>query len=138
MHLNIDLKKINKSKSSSACTYKANFEVAWTLLERVNLRQKLGYSLYSVLGWGEGAKVALTLAIKYPSSVDKLVVWGACSHATESDTAKLIANYQPQSWDKARQTLFNDIYGEKTFQVLWKVSFIVAGTFAFSFHFFPT
>ncbi|CAG2182184.1 unnamed protein product, partial [Oppiella nova] len=53
------------------------------------LMAKLGYNLYSLLGWSDGGKVALLMAIKYQSRIDKLVVWGTGATVTDNERKTL-------------------------------------------------
>ena len=40
-----------------------------------------------VLGWSEGADVALCLGVKYPDKVSRMVIWGGLSRVTDEDIA---------------------------------------------------
>lgn len=42
-----------------------------------DLMKCLGFERFSLLGWSDGGITAMILAVKYPESVDKLVIWGS-------------------------------------------------------------
>lgn len=37
------------------------------------LMKQLGYSSYSVVGWSDGGRAGMVMAVKYPSRIEKLV-----------------------------------------------------------------
>ena len=45
----------------------------------------LGYGKFSLLGWSDGGMCSLIMAGKYPSIIEKLVVWGCKAYLTKED-----------------------------------------------------
>lgn len=83
------------------------------------LMEKLGYKLYSVLGWSDGAKIALLLAIKNQARVDKLVVWGVVPYASEYDIKAVSMTRDINVFDAKAKKLYVDAYGLELFEQLW-------------------
>lgn len=80
---------------------------------------KLGYRLYSVLGWSDGAKIALLLAIQHQARVEKLIIWGVVPYASAYDIKAVsmtrnINDFAPQS-----KELYTKAYGRELFEHLW-------------------
>ena len=66
----------------------------------------VGYGKYSVLGWSDGGIFGLILAGKYPSNVDRLVVWGCNASVTKEDLDLYEAIRDVSKWNpKMRQPL---------------------------------
>lgn len=83
------------------------------------LMDKLGYKLYSVLGWSDGAKIALLLAIQNQARVDKLVVWGVVPYASEYDIKAVSMTRDIQIFDPKSRKLYIEAYGQELFEALW-------------------
>jgi valacyclovir hydrolase len=82
------------------------------------LMAKLGYSSYSVMGWSDGGRTGLLMAISYPSRVDKLVIWGAVHLVTDRQKQVLEAGRNVDLWDDDKLTLFRTAYGNEV-QNMW-------------------
>lgn len=84
------------------------------------LMDKLGYKLYSIMGWSDGAKVALWMAAKYQGRVEKLILFGIVPYASEHDinavgrTRNANTVFDPKSRD-----LYRRAYGQELFEKLW-------------------
>lgn len=83
------------------------------------LMDKLGYKLYSVLGWSDGAKIALLLAIQNQARVDKLVVWGVVPYASAYDVKAVMMTRDVEVFDPKSKKLYMDAYGRELFEQLW-------------------
>lgn len=83
------------------------------------LMEKLGFKLYSVLGWSDGAKIALLLAIQNQARVDKLVVWGVVPNATEYDIKAVSITRDISIFDPKSRKLYIEAYGQELFEQLW-------------------
>lgn len=83
------------------------------------LMDKLGYKLYSVLGWSDGAKIALLLAIQNQARVDKLVVWGVVPYASDYDIKAVSMTRDISIFDPKSRELYIKAYGLETFEHLW-------------------
>ena len=64
--------------------------------------QEQGVSKYTVLGWDEGAKVALLMAIRYPTEVEALVLIGITSNYNNKNLKALKDLTSLDKWPKNR------------------------------------
>lgn len=80
---------------------------------------KLGYKLYSVLGWSDGAKIALLLAIKHQAKIDKLVVWGVVPYVSDYDLKAVSITRDTSVFAPKSRELYVKAYGEDLFEILW-------------------
>ncbi|KAG9509079.1 Valacyclovir hydrolase [Fragariocoptes setiger] len=83
------------------------------------LMAKLGYHLYSVLGWSDGAKIALLLAIENQARVEKLVVWGVVPYCSAHDLTAVSRTRDTSIFDPKSRELYVKAYGEELFEQLW-------------------
>lgn len=83
------------------------------------LMEKLGYKLYSVLGWSDGAKIALLLAINNQARVDRLVVWGVVPYGSDYDIKAVSMTRDTAIFDAKSRRLYIEAYGEELFEQLW-------------------
>lgn len=82
--------------------------------------EKLGYKLYSILGWSDGAKIALLMAIKNQARVDKLVIWGVVPYASEYDIKAVAMTRDTEVvFDPKSRELYTKAYGKELFEQLW-------------------
>ena len=82
--------------------------------------EKLGYKLYSVLGWSDGSKIALLLAINNQARVDKLVVWGVVPYASDYDLKAVAMTRDVNNvFDPKSRELYTKAYGQELFEQLW-------------------
>ena len=49
------------------------------------LSQMLKFKKVSLLGWSDGGITALIAAARYPSYINKMVIWGANAYVTDQD-----------------------------------------------------
>lgn len=47
--------------------------------------QTLKFQKVSLLGWSDGGITSLIAAAKYPSYINKMVIWGANAYVTDED-----------------------------------------------------
>ncbi|CAG2115126.1 unnamed protein product [Medioppia subpectinata] len=92
--------------------YKRDAYLAATLMN------KLGFKLYSVLGWSDGAKTGLLMAIKYQSNIEKLVVWGGNAYVLPQEKYAIHAIRNISKWKRQTLMFFESVYGNEL-QVLW-------------------
>lgn len=70
--------------------YREDAEVAHKMMET------LGYTSYSLLGWCDGGKTAMTMAGLYRKAGEKLVIWGCGAYLTERERdCRLRINLEP-------------------------------------------
>jgi len=62
----------------------------------------LSINAYSIVGWSEGAKVALLMAIRYPTEVEALVLVGITYYMSNRNIASLKANQSVDKWPKSK------------------------------------
>ena len=73
----------------------------------------------TVLGWSEGADVALCLSAMYPEAVSRLVVWGGLSEVTTEDIAIFEARRNVSLWPPKVCDALDQVYGETYWQSTW-------------------
>ncbi|XP_054159937.1 valacyclovir hydrolase-like [Oppia nitens] len=83
------------------------------------LMQKLDITLYSLMGWSDGAKTALLMAIKYQSVIDKTIVWGACAYCKPENKRALMATKNIKVWNPTVRQCFERVYGNEL-QPMWE------------------
>ncbi len=79
----------------------------------------LGVAPATVLGWSEGADVALCLSVKYPDKVSRLVIWGGISAVTDEDIAIFEAHRDVTKWPQKVCDALTAAYGESYWQTTW-------------------
>ena len=70
----------------------------------------------TLLGWSEGADVALCLTAMYPATVSRLVVWGGL---TTEDIAIFDARRDVGEWPEKVRDSLTQAYGETYWQTTW-------------------
>ena len=86
---------------------------AYNIMEALNSSHS-----FSVLGWSDGGAAAMFLSALYPSSVDKLVIWGANAFLTKQDIELFEKTRDISKWSPAMRESLYDIYGNDLPQ-LW-------------------
>ena len=74
--------------------------------------------MYSILGWSDGAKTGLLMAIKYPARVEKLVVWGGNAYVVPQEKRIMNAFRDTELWNPQRRSLYLEVYGNEL-KALW-------------------
>ncbi|KAM8966966.1 serine hydrolase BPHL [Pelodytes ibericus] len=88
--------------------------------DATDLMQALGFKRFSLLGWSDGGITALIAAAKYPSLINKLVVWGANAHVTEEDLKLYNAVKDVSNWSENMRKPMEDLYGKEYFASTFK------------------
>lgn len=70
------------------------------------------------MGWSDGAKTALLMAIKYQSAINKCVVWGACAYCKPENRLALHNTRNIKVWNPKVRQIFEKVYGNEL-QDLW-------------------
>ncbi|XP_018419848.1 PREDICTED: valacyclovir hydrolase isoform X2 [Nanorana parkeri] len=83
--------------------------------DAVDLMQALQFKTFSLLGWSDGGITALLAAGKYPSLINKLVVWGANAYVTEEDLNIYNAVKDVANWSQKMRQPMEDLYGKEYF-----------------------
>lgn len=72
-----------------------------------------------MLGWSDGGKTALLIAIKYQSAVDKMVIWGGNAYTTQHEKSALTAIKNIKTWNEKVRESFLKVYGNEL-QTMWE------------------
>ncbi|CAG2182409.1 unnamed protein product, partial [Oppiella nova] len=81
--------------------------------------EKLGIRFYSTMGWSDGSKTALLMAIKYQSVINKTVVWGASAYCKPENIRALVATRNIKVWNPKVRECFERVYGNEL-QEMWE------------------
>lgn len=71
------------------------------------------------MGWSDGGKTALLMAIKFQSCINKAVVWGANAYYTEKVKKALSLSRNIEVWNPKVREGFLNVYGNEL-QQLWE------------------
>lgn len=82
-------------------------------------KQKLGIDSYSLLGWSDGGKTALLMAIKYQSRIVKMAIWGSNAYCLPQEKKALSATRNINVWNTKVREGFLKVYGDEL-QILWE------------------
>ena len=75
---------------------------------------------FSIIGWSEGAKVALLMAAKYRNSVESMVLVSVFSQLSIKGLNTLLTKKSVDSWNKDKLQAYLKVYGTKDeVQKLW-------------------
>ncbi|CAG2169073.1 unnamed protein product [Oppiella nova] len=84
------------------------------------LMENLGHQTYSIIGWSDGAKVALLMPYLNPNRITCSVAIGIFVRATKQTIAPLMLTRDTKRWPKEQYDTYLEIYGdEDTFQLVW-------------------
>ena len=82
------------------------------------MKKTLNIEKYSIMGFCDGGKSALIMAIEYPLAVKKLVIWGAMAYIT-IDNIKVVIKYRDiNNWNPRVKHRYEKVYDNET-QSLW-------------------
>jgi len=73
----------------------------------------------TILGWSEGADVALCLAARYPEHVVQLIVWGGIAMVEEADITIFESRRDVATWPAKARAAMSAIYGDGYWQDVW-------------------
>ena len=80
----------------------------------------LGFKKYSIIGWSEGARVGLLMAIKYPESVESLVLTAISTYVSETSHKFFAKTQRVDSWsDDKIDTYLRSYESKEEIQKLW-------------------
>lgn len=79
----------------------------------------LGLERFSVLGWSEGAAVALWLATLVPERVASVVAWGGIASLDKDDIARFETRRDTRAWSARAQAALNEVFGDGYWQRVW-------------------
>ena len=70
------------------------------------------------MGFCDGGKTALIMAIEYPLAVKKLVVWGAMAYVTKDNIRSVFKARNINNWNPRVKQRYECVYGN-VLQTLW-------------------
>ncbi|XP_027205168.2 serine hydrolase BPHL-like [Dermatophagoides pteronyssinus] len=85
----------------------------------MQLMDHLNYHSYSVLGWSDGAKVAILLAILQPSKIQSVAASGIYVYGDSKNILPFLKTQKIETWDKTMRQHYEDVYGPELLQQLW-------------------
>ncbi|XP_048863159.1 valacyclovir hydrolase isoform X2 [Brienomyrus brachyistius] len=88
--------------------------------DAVDLMKALGFDKFSLLGWSDGGITAVIAAARNPSSVNKLVIWGASAYVSEHDVKIYNAIKDVSTWSSKMRKPMEDMYGPEYFTRTWE------------------
>ncbi len=65
------------------------------------------------MGWSDGAKIALIMAIQYPSRIRSCIVWGIVTYATEKDIKAVLITRNIRYWGNDMIENYQKVYGNE-------------------------
>ena len=90
------------------------------MLIKMNLVKHLGYKEYSIIGWSDGAKVGLLMAIKYSDSIKALVLTALSTYVSEKCHKVFESTKNVETWGYDRIEAYLRSYESKEeIQKLW-------------------
>lgn len=83
------------------------------------LMEHLNYNSYYVIGWSDGAKSALLLAILYPSRIQAVVAAGIFIYCTRLNLLPFMRMQNVSLWDADMLARYRQVYSHDELQTLW-------------------
>ncbi|XP_049511066.1 valacyclovir hydrolase isoform X4 [Panthera uncia] len=80
--------------------------------DAVDLMKTLKFKKVSLLGWSDGGITALIAAARYPSYINKMVIWGANAYVTEEDETIYQGIRDVSKWSERTRKPLETLYGE--------------------------
>ncbi|XP_062953705.1 valacyclovir hydrolase [Cynocephalus volans] len=79
--------------------------------DAVDLMKTLKFQKVSLLGWSDGGITALIAAAKYPSYINKMVIWGANTYVTDTDVKIYEGIRDVSKWSERTRKPLEALYG---------------------------
>ena len=80
----------------------------------------MGYNKYSIIGFSEGARIALLMATKYPKIIDSLVLSAIKTSTTTKELKAFFASKSVDKWSEKKLKAYLNVYESKDeIQKLW-------------------
>ena len=83
------------------------------LINSNKCEQNLGYDKYSIIGYSEGAKVALLMTTQNPDSIDSIVLSAFSSQTSNKGFKALLATKNIDKWSKTKINSYLEAYKSK-------------------------
>ncbi|XP_060045135.1 valacyclovir hydrolase isoform X2 [Erinaceus europaeus] len=71
----------------------------------------LKFNKFSLLGWSDGGITALVAAAKYPSNINRMVIWGANAYVTDEDEMIYQGIRDVSKWSERIRKPLETLYG---------------------------
>ncbi|XP_044524130.1 valacyclovir hydrolase [Gracilinanus agilis] len=81
--------------------------------DAIDLMKALKFKTVSLLGWSDGGITALIAAAKYPSYINKLVIWGANAYVTDEDEMIYHGIRDVSKWSERARKPLEVLYGRE-------------------------
>ncbi|KAM6184879.1 valacyclovir hydrolase [Rhynchocyon petersi] len=79
--------------------------------DAVDLMKTLKFPKVSLLGWSDGGITAIVAAAKYPSYINKMVIWGANAYVTDEDEIIYEGIRDVSKWSEKTRKPLEALYG---------------------------
>ncbi|XP_007933578.1 valacyclovir hydrolase [Orycteropus afer afer] len=79
--------------------------------DAIDLMKTLKFPKISLLGWSDGGITALIAAAKYPSYINKMVIWGANAYVTNEDEMSYLGIRDVSKWNERTRKPLEVLYG---------------------------
>ncbi|XP_030737390.1 valacyclovir hydrolase isoform X1 [Globicephala melas] len=79
--------------------------------DAVDLMKMLKFKKVSLLGWSDGGITALIAAARYPSYINKMVIWGANAYVTDQDEEIYRGIRDVSKWSERTREPLEALYG---------------------------
>ncbi|KAB0391808.1 hypothetical protein E2I00_014429, partial [Balaenoptera physalus] len=79
--------------------------------DAVDLMKMLKFKKVSLLGWSDGGITALIAAARYPSCINKMVIWGANAYVTDQDEEIYQGIRDVSKWSERTRKPLEALYG---------------------------
>ncbi|KAM9076620.1 valacyclovir hydrolase isoform 1-T1 [Megaptera novaeangliae] len=79
--------------------------------DAVDLMKMLKFKKVSLLGWSDGGITALIAAARYPSYINKMVIWGANAYVTDQDEEIYQGIRDVSKWSERTRKPLEALYG---------------------------
>ncbi|WP_213804719.1 alpha/beta hydrolase [Granulicella sp. dw_53] len=83
------------------------------------LMSHLGHESFAILGWSDGANIAVLMATQQPARIEKLVLWGGNSFLTREEITAFQQIRSISSWSSRAAEAMRQIYGAEL-DALWE------------------
>lgn len=83
------------------------------------LMEHLNYNSYYAIGWSDGAKSAILLAILYPSRIQAVVASGIFVYCTKLNLLPFMRMQSVNLWDTNMLARYCEVYEQDELQKLW-------------------
>ena len=98
----------------NSCLYLEHFQIFFDWIKH------LGYDKYSIIGLGEGARVALLMAINYSQSITSIVLSALKTYSSNKGLAALLSTQKVDKWSRNKLDAYLKVYESKEeIQKLW-------------------